>query len=134
MRESKVAMSWVGALALLSVSGGVIFGAATVAAGCGGKTADVPATGDTHSGPGPACLFTCAGKFDVTGLSDPIVPLVQDIGTCTQAKCKDACPAPPGTTPDSGPKDSGTKEGGTSDGGTTDGGKTESGASPSPSP
>ena len=80
-----------------------------------------------------ACLFSCAGKFDVTGLSDPIVPLVQAIGTCTQANCKALCPAPP-TAGDSGTKDSGKADGTSTESGSTEVGSAETGTSLPPAP
>ena len=41
------------------------------------------------------CLFGCAGEYDVTGLSDPIVGEVRDILTCSGGACASECPAVP---------------------------------------
>lgn len=41
------------------------------------------------------CAAGCAFKFDVTGLSDPVIGKAQAVGNCVQNKCSDKCPNPP---------------------------------------
>lgn len=42
------------------------------------------------------CLLGCAGDYDVTSPSDPVVGKAMDVADCARTKCADECPAPPG--------------------------------------
>lgn len=43
-----------------------------------------------------SCAAGCAFKFGVSGLGDPVIGKVQDVGTCINSKCTADCPSAPG--------------------------------------
>jgi len=73
-----------------------------------------------------SCAAGCAFKFGVSGLGDPVIGKVQDVGTCINAKCTADCPAAPG---DAGaPKVDASTADAKADATSTDGGSAETGA------
>ena len=51
---------------------------------------------DCGTTPDTTCLITCALKYDVTSVSDPVAATALAVADCAQKKCGDKCPAPPG--------------------------------------
>ncbi|MBI2389058.1 MAG: hypothetical protein HYV09_05515 [Deltaproteobacteria bacterium] len=42
------------------------------------------------------CLLGCAGEYDVSSPSDPVVGKAMNVADCARTKCASECPAPPG--------------------------------------